>query len=88
LVSLQRPFPLKGRSYANVFIHFEPVELKNGEPLVNKLDATLPPYVLADSLEGERQREANPDGQEYVSFLRVFKSIRLFVANSLTAACE
>mmetsp|Transcript_21855 Transcript_21855/g.62276 ORF Transcript_21855/g.62276 Transcript_21855/m.62276 type:complete len:476 (-) Transcript_21855:58-1485(-) len=52
-----RPFPLKGRFYANIFIHFEPVGFMDGRPFVNKDDPDLAPYVQAGSLEAEYQHE-------------------------------
>lgn len=62
-----RPFPLKGRFVANVFIHFEPAG-KNGamssltvedEIDVANLDV-LPDYILPDSPEAKRWHEMNP----------------------------
>jgi hypothetical protein len=60
-----RPFPLKGRYYANIFIHFEPT----GRPLdydnydyVEDLDEFLPPYIVPGSPEEPIWREWNPTG--------------------------
>mmetsp|Transcript_6624 Transcript_6624/g.19438 ORF Transcript_6624/g.19438 Transcript_6624/m.19438 type:complete len:472 (+) Transcript_6624:95-1510(+) len=50
-----RPFPLIGRFYANIFIHFEPTGFLDGRPFVNKDDPELPPYVRAGSPEAEYQ---------------------------------
>lgn len=54
-----RPFPLKGRFYANVFIHFEPVG-----PLGGPIEYTgdLPPYVIPGSIEEPNWRAKNPQG--------------------------
>lgn len=62
-----RPFPLKGRFYANIFIHFEPT----GKPLhatnndyladIEKLDG-LAPYVIPGSPEEANWRRNNPGG--------------------------
>lgn len=62
-----RPFPLKGRFYANIFIHFEPT----GKPLgatsndyLNDLEKLngLPPYILPGSPEESNWRRNNPQG--------------------------
>jgi prolyl 4-hydroxylase len=39
----QRPFPLKGRFMANVFVHFEPIGPVGKELLI---DENLPSYVI------------------------------------------
>lgn len=57
----QRPFPLKGTYYANIFIHFEPIEQLNEEEDSNG-HLTLPPYVLPGSPEAEHWKEDNPTG--------------------------
>lgn len=61
-----RPFPLKGRYYANIFIHFEPT----GKPLGREVppngadqdDPFFPPYLLAGSEELENWAQQNPYG--------------------------
>jgi hypothetical protein len=65
-----RPFPLKGRYYANIFIHFEPT----GRPLdydnydyVEDLDEFLPPYIVPGSPEEPIWREWNPTGWHQAS---------------------
>jgi len=58
-----RPFPLKGRFYANLFVHFEPI----GEYLEggwDPLDDFLPPYIIPDSPEQEHWMQQNPGGWE------------------------
>lgn len=55
-----RPFPLKGRFMANVFIHFEPIGPLGGEDLYGTND--LPPYVIPGSPEEENWRKRNPNG--------------------------
>lgn len=57
-----RPFPLKGRHMANVFIHFEPIGPMGGEVEYGKTD--LPPYVIPGSPEEEHWRKHNPDGHK------------------------
>lgn len=56
-----RPFALKGRFYANIFIHFEPT----GEHLDGKWETTddfYPPYLIPGSPEMENWRRRNPGG--------------------------
>jgi len=60
-----RPFELKGRYYANIFIHFEPT----GRPLhddsndyLNNLDDFLPPYIVPGSAEVDKWTKQNPHG--------------------------
>lgn len=58
----QRPFALKGRFYANIFIHFEPTgeHLNDGE--WEELDGFFPPYILQDSPEMKNWARRNPGG--------------------------
>lgn len=60
-----RPFPLKGRYFANIFIHFEPT----GRPLgdhslkyLEDLDEFYPPYLAKNSPELETWKSRNPGG--------------------------
>ena len=60
-----RPFPMKGRFFANIFIHFEPT----GRPLhatsddyMKEIDDFLPPYLLPGSPESARWTTQNPGG--------------------------
>jgi len=60
-----RPFPLKGRFYANIFIHFEPYEgweTARDNTKLGDNDGDLPPYILPGSTEEKRYREENPNG--------------------------
>ena len=61
-MNLQRPFALKGRFYANIFIHFEPT----GEPLYDgewdEIDNFFPPYIKEDSPALENWARQNPGG--------------------------
>ncbi|KAL7450256.1 hypothetical protein ACHAWC_002198 [Mediolabrus comicus] len=73
-----RPFPLKGRFYANVFIHFEPVghsvdhgfdpeneaHMDTIQEIKSGFNKGLPPYILDGSLEAAVWRRENPDGWE------------------------
>ena len=65
-----RPFPLKGRFYANTFIHFEPT----GRPLhyenydyVEEMDDFLPPYIMPDSAWVPEWTRRNPTGWHQAS---------------------
>ena len=65
-----RPFPLKGRYYANIFIHFEPT----GRPLnfqnydyVEDMDEFFPPYVLHDGPWADEWKRRNPTGWHQAS---------------------
>ena len=60
-----RPFAMKGRYYANIFIHFEPT----GRPLhaegndwERSLDEFLPPYLLPNSPWVKEWTRRNPSG--------------------------
>lgn len=58
-----RPFPLKGRYFANVFVHFEPIGSldPNAESWYDpKLD--LPPYLIPGSKWEADWRSKNSDG--------------------------
>jgi prolyl 4-hydroxylase len=60
-----RPFPLKGRYYANIFIHFEPTGRHlNDHTLqyLNELDDFYPPYLIKDSPESSNWKSRNPGG--------------------------
>lgn len=57
-----RPFALKGKYYANIFIHFEPTgeHLYDGE--WEELDDFFPPYILPNSPEMTMWERRNPAG--------------------------
>ena len=61
-----RPFPLKGRYYANIFIHFEPTGRSLGREIpeggADEDDEFFPPYLLKGSPELENWAQANPYG--------------------------
>mmetsp|Transcript_9987 Transcript_9987/g.20822 ORF Transcript_9987/g.20822 Transcript_9987/m.20822 type:complete len:496 (+) Transcript_9987:103-1590(+) len=60
-----RPFPLKGRYYANIFIHFEPFDGwddARDKTNIGDNNGDLPPYILPGSPEEEWFREDNPNG--------------------------
>jgi hypothetical protein len=60
-----RPFPLKGRYMANIFIHFEPTGRKLGDTTDAYLDDLpdfLPPYIQENSPWVPRWSSANPGG--------------------------
>lgn len=59
-----RPFPLKGRFMANVFIHFEPIQKVGGAV---EYTGELPPYLIPGSLEEGRWRSSNPHGHKLLS---------------------
>jgi prolyl 4-hydroxylase len=56
-----RPYPLKGRFYANVFVHFEPIGPVGEETVI---DGDLPQYVLRGSEEEEHWRRSHPNGYQ------------------------
>lgn len=76
-----RPFPLKGRYYANVFIHFEPVghsvdhgfdpddesHMATIQDIKSGFNKGLPPYIIDGSLEAAVWRRENPDQWEHKS---------------------
>jgi hypothetical protein len=55
-----RPFPLKGRYYANIFIHFEPLTRPAGDH--SALDDLLPPYLIPGTAAAQNWLIENPDG--------------------------
>jgi prolyl 4-hydroxylase len=60
-----RPFPLKGRYFANIFIHFEPTGRKLsdvGDDYLEELDDFFPPYIISGSPEAENWKLRNPHG--------------------------
>ncbi|KAL7572539.1 hypothetical protein ACA910_000362 [Epithemia clementina (nom. ined.)] len=58
-----RPFPLNGRYYANVFVHFEPMgDIESLESLPEA--GVLPPYLIAGSKWEEQFRKQFPRGWE------------------------
>ena len=60
-----RPFPLKGRYFANIFIHFEPTGRKishHSDDFVEELDDFFPPYIIPDSPEADNWKLRNPSG--------------------------
>lgn len=60
-----RPFALKGRFYANIFIHFEPTGRKlshHAEDYIEELDDFLPPYIVPGSPEVANWKLSNPHG--------------------------
>lgn len=69
-----RPFPMRGRFFANIFVHFEPLgafrkahddfssEVLYQEEALESMDHGLPPYIIPDSpWEGE-WRTSHPEG--------------------------
>lgn len=74
-----RPFPLKGRYYANVFIHFEPVghsvdhgfdpedetHMATIQEIKSGFKKGFPPYIIDGSLEAAVWRRENPEGWEH-----------------------
>jgi hypothetical protein len=57
-----RPFPLKGRYYANIFIHFEPTGQHLRDNEWEEMDDFHPPYILPDSPEMKNWEQRNPAG--------------------------
>ena len=64
-----RPFPLNGKFYANIFVHFEPMgDAQSTEPLPK--NGGHPPYLIADSPWGESYFRHFPDGWTLLSNLQ------------------
>ena len=60
-----RPFPLKGRSFSNIFIHFQPTGRKLGDTTnayLGELDDFFPPYLVPLSPETTSWAARNPGG--------------------------
>lgn len=51
-----RPFPLQGKYYANLFIHFEP------DPTLLNI-GELPKYILEESIEANKYMNGEYDGE-------------------------
>eukprot|EP00546_Thalassionema_frauenfeldii_P006648 CAMPEP_0178913224 /NCGR_PEP_ID=MMETSP0786-20121207/10722_1 /TAXON_ID=186022 /ORGANISM="Thalassionema frauenfeldii, Strain CCMP 1798" /LENGTH=448 /DNA_ID=CAMNT_0020585939 /DNA_START=71 /DNA_END=1417 /DNA_ORIENTATION=- len=75
-----RPFPMKGRYFANIFVHFEPLgpfrrehhedlypDLEFHEDSLESLEVGLPPYILPGNDWAERWRQQNPEGWQLLS---------------------
>jgi prolyl 4-hydroxylase len=62
-----RPFPLKGKFYANIFIHFEPTGPLNDGGDERGLLGDLPPYLIPGSYWESKWRKQNPKGWQDVS---------------------
>lgn len=58
-----RPFPLKGKYMANVFVHFEVVGPLGDDNESNESD--LPPYLIPGSPEEDFWRQENPQGYQH-----------------------
>lgn len=58
-----RQFPLKGRFFANVFIHFEPLgPLHGGGSSDAEINGDLPPFLIPGSPSEAEWRAENPNG--------------------------
>lgn len=58
-----RPFPMKGRAYVNVFLHFEPIgPLDKGIEASGPRPNGLPPYVIPGGNWEKEYFRANPGG--------------------------
>jgi len=60
-----RPFPMKGRFMANIFIHFEPTGRKLGDETndyLDELDDFYPPYIQVNSPWADHWARQNPNG--------------------------
>ena len=64
-----RPFPLKGRFMANVFIHFEPIGSADSEQNYGTTD--IPPYVIPGSIEEGNWKARNPNGHTIMKIQEV-----------------
>jgi hypothetical protein len=71
-----RPFPMNGKYYANIFLHYEVIgskdretgELYLSEDDQESLDAGLPPFILPGTTWADSWLETHPDGWELVRF--------------------
>ena len=63
-----RPFPLNGKFYANVFVHFEPIGPldPNGPDNYDPVE-DLPPYLVPGSRWAATWRHSHPNGYKGVS---------------------
>mmetsp|Transcript_26147 Transcript_26147/g.43609 ORF Transcript_26147/g.43609 Transcript_26147/m.43609 type:complete len:446 (+) Transcript_26147:230-1567(+) len=69
-----RPFPMRGRYFANIFVHFEPLgafhkdpndfssEVVYQEEALDSLEEGLPPYIIPGSPWDAQWRKQHPDG--------------------------
>jgi len=57
-----RPFALKGRYYANIFIHFQPTGQRLRDNEWEDMDDFHPPYILPGSPEMKNWEARNPAG--------------------------
>jgi len=55
-----RPFPMRGKYYANTFIHFSPLGPPPG--VSPSTDTSLPPYLIPDSSWIPEWKAKNPNG--------------------------
>jgi hypothetical protein len=78
-----RPFPLKGRYVANIFIHFEPsgrpVGRKNDATYFDTVDFSLPPYLIRGSPEQSNWESENPNGWKMVRINKMISCDKLLV---------
>ncbi len=71
-----RPFPLKGKLYANIFVHFEPIgSLDPKAKSMYDPNVDLPPYLIAGSKWEADWRSKNPNGWKGVSIVVLPKAI-------------
>ncbi|KAL7581054.1 hypothetical protein ACA910_005857 [Epithemia clementina (nom. ined.)] len=61
-----RPFPLNGKFYANIFVHFEPMGDPNSTELLPK-EGSLPPYIVPGSEWEEHFFKDFPNGWTLLS---------------------
>jgi prolyl 4-hydroxylase len=62
-----RPFPLKGRFFANTFVHFE--------PMVDESDSGLPHYIMEGSKWAENWFTNNPGGKQHSPSVTTLQTI-------------
>jgi hypothetical protein len=70
-----RPFPLKGRFFANIFIHFEPV--------YDEESIDIPPYILEGSAEAEAWRSRSPSRSTTANNDGAIRAHKLAATNNL-----
>ena len=69
-----RPFPMNGRYYANMFLHWE--VLGNGHRSKDDSSLWLPPYLIAGSKMESDWKERNPQGWTRLSKDSVLNAVR------------
>jgi prolyl 4-hydroxylase len=65
-----RPFPLQGKYFANIFVHFEALGPKSVEEHVPAGELNYPPYLIPGSYWENDWKQSNPTGWNLLSDAR------------------